>query len=114
MEQLLSGAFRSGDRIDHDQLGEALGTSRLPVREALVILERDGIASMKYHRGVSIGIKFESHRARSAHDDSQAKGEVVALPPLSSANDEECSGGETRTLDLVGLSKNADYQHPLE
>src|SRR5262249_17509503 len=54
LEQLFTGELRSGDRIDHDQLGEALDVSRLPVREALVMLERDGIVSTQYHRGVFV------------------------------------------------------------
>ena len=58
------------DRIDHDQLGESLGISRLPVREALVILERDGIVSMKYHRGVFV----EPFDAESILDDFEIMG----------------------------------------
>lgn len=54
LERLFTGDLRSGDRIDHHQLEDALGISRLPVREALVILERDGIVSTKYHRGVFV------------------------------------------------------------
>lgn len=70
VEQLFSGALKSGDRIDHDQLSEALGISRLPVREALVILERDGIVSMKYHRGVFV----EPFDAESILDDFEIMG----------------------------------------
>jgi len=54
---------------------------------------------------VSIGIEFESDRARSAHDEGEAEGEVVTLPALTSGNDEECSGGETRTLNLAVNSR---------
>jgi DNA-binding GntR family transcriptional regulator len=70
LEQLFSGVLTSGDRIDHDQLGEALGISRLPVREALVILERDGIVSMRYHRGVFV----EPFDAESILDDFEIMG----------------------------------------
>ena len=54
---------------------------------------------------VSIGIEFESDPAHSAHDDGEAQGEVVALTALASRNDEECSGGETRTLNLAVNSR---------
>jgi hypothetical protein len=63
---------------------------------------------------VSIGIEFESDRARSAHVEGELEGEIVALPPLTSANDEGCSGGETRTLNLAGPLEEDHYQHPLE
>ena len=42
---------------------------------------------------------------RSAHDDPEVEGEVLDLPPLTSANDEKCSGGETRTLNLAVNSR---------
>jgi hypothetical protein len=63
---------------------------------------------------VPISTIAESVRARSAHDEGEAQGEVVALPALTSGNDEECSGGETRTLNLAGPLEEDQYQHPLE
>jgi len=46
----------------------------------------------------AIGGALHSARARSAHDDPEVEGEVLDLPPLTSTNDDESSGGETRTL----------------
>ena len=41
-----------------------------------------------------------------ARDDNlEAEGEVLELPPLTSENDEKCSGGETRTLNLAVNSR---------
>ena len=40
-----------------------------------------------------------------AHDDAEVEGEVLDLPSLTSTNDEECSGGETRTLNLAVNSR---------
>ena len=51
LEEIFEGRLRSGDRIDLDAVAEELGVSRLPVREALVILERDGLVSTLPHRG---------------------------------------------------------------
>jgi hypothetical protein len=39
---------------------------------------------------------------------------VLDLPVLTSTNNEECSGGETRTLNLAGSLEEDEYQHPLE
>jgi hypothetical protein len=56
----------------------------------------------------------QSTRARSAHDDQQVEGEVIDLPPLTSRNDGNSSGGETRTLNLAGPLEQDDNQHQLE
>jgi hypothetical protein len=44
-------------------------------------------------------------RARSAHDHHEVEGEVLELEPLTSHNDVERSGGETRTLNLAVNSR---------
>jgi hypothetical protein len=49
--------------------------------------------------------EFSGDRARGARDERQVEGEVVELPPLTSENDEESSGGETRTLNLAVNSR---------
>ncbi len=40
-----------------------------------------------------------------AHDGPEVQGEVLDLPPLTSENDVESSGGETRTLNLAVNSR---------
>lgn len=42
-EQILSGAFPAGMRLAQEELAEGLGVSRIPVREALQILEEQGL-----------------------------------------------------------------------
>lgn len=54
LEQLFEGKLRTGQRVDIDSVAESLGVSRSPVREALVILERDGIVATRFHRGVHV------------------------------------------------------------
>jgi DNA-binding GntR family transcriptional regulator len=75
VEQLFEGHLRSGDRIDLDEVSESLEVSRIPVREALVVLERDGIVSTKYHRGVFI----EPFDADSIRDDFEIMGLLSGL-----------------------------------
>jgi hypothetical protein len=55
---------------------------------------------------ISIGITCEGDRARSAHAEDEAEGEVLSIPPLTSDLDEESSGGETRTLNLAVNSRS--------
>lgn len=54
VDRLLSGDLRTGDRVDRNELAAALGMSRIPVQEAIVQLERDGLLTSKYHRGVYV------------------------------------------------------------
>ena len=44
-------------------------------------------------------------RAREARDGKDGEGEVLDLPPLTSENEEKCSGGETRTHNLAVNSR---------
>jgi DNA-binding GntR family transcriptional regulator len=70
VEQLFDGQLQSGNRIDLDQVGVTLGVSRLPVREAMVVLERDGIVASRYHRGYYV----ETFDADSILDDFEIMG----------------------------------------
>lgn len=50
-ELILSGELRPGERIDQDQLADDLGVSKLPVREALIVLESEGLVENVARRG---------------------------------------------------------------
>jgi hypothetical protein len=63
---------------------------------------------------VPIAASADSTRARSAHDDPEVEGEVLELPPLTSGNEAECSGGETRTHNLAVPPGQDPEQHQLE
>lgn len=51
LEEIFEGRLRSGERIDLEEISRRLGVSRWSVREAMVVLERDGAVSAQYHRG---------------------------------------------------------------
>ena len=51
---VLTGKLRSGDRVDRNEVAHELGLSRVPIQEAVVQLEHDGILSTRYHRGAFI------------------------------------------------------------
>jgi DNA-binding GntR family transcriptional regulator len=50
-ERILSGQLAPGARIKQDELAEELQTSRLPVREALRILESRGLVTLRSNQG---------------------------------------------------------------
>ncbi len=51
---VLTGKLRSGDRVDRNEIADELGLSRVPIQEAVVQLEHDGILSTRYHRGAFV------------------------------------------------------------
>lgn len=46
--------LKAGDRIPQDEVAQALGISRIPVREALIALEREGWITIEMHRGAFV------------------------------------------------------------
>jgi DNA-binding GntR family transcriptional regulator len=60
-EGILEGALVPGSKIDQDELAAALGVSRLPVRQALLVLQREGLVFLDHGRGAVVApldIKF--------------------------------------------------------
>ncbi|HEV2993175.1 MAG TPA: GntR family transcriptional regulator [Acidimicrobiia bacterium] len=51
---IFDGTLRPGARVPQDQVAEALGISRIPVREALIALEREGWVTIELHRGAFV------------------------------------------------------------
>ena len=53
-EEILSGKYPPGIRIRQEDIAEQFGASRSPVREALRILEADGLINLVAHTGAWI------------------------------------------------------------
>jgi DNA-binding GntR family transcriptional regulator len=51
---ILDGAIAPGDRIRQEDVAERFGASRLPVREALRMLEADGLIEHEPHKGARV------------------------------------------------------------
>jgi DNA-binding GntR family transcriptional regulator len=64
---VLTGKLRSGDRIDRNEIAQELGLSRVPIQEAVVQLEHDGILSTQYHRGAYVE-RFDEAIVREHHE----------------------------------------------
>lgn len=64
---VLTGKLRSGDRVDRNEIAVSLGVSRVPIQEALVQLEHDGIVSTRYHRGAFVE-RFDEATVREHHE----------------------------------------------
>jgi DNA-binding GntR family transcriptional regulator len=94
-EQIISGALASGARVNETHITRALQLSRSPVREALRILEAEGLVTLEPHRGAhvrtlsdhelreifDVRMMFETHALRAVERCLTAE----ALVPLQAA-----------------------------
>jgi DNA-binding GntR family transcriptional regulator len=61
---IFEGELRPGMRVPQDAIAHDLGVSRIPVREALIVLEREGWVTNEMHRGAFINALDE----QAVHD----------------------------------------------
>lgn len=55
-QAILDGRLEPGERLDQDAIGDELGVSRTPIREAIAALESEGLLESKPHRGVFVRV----------------------------------------------------------
>lgn len=53
-EEILSGRLAPGSRIRQEEVAERLGSSRIPVREALRMLQAEGLTEHEPHKGARV------------------------------------------------------------
>jgi DNA-binding GntR family transcriptional regulator len=53
-EGILEGRLRPGDRLKEDMLAKELDVSRTPVREAIAMLQAEGLLEGQQHRGAQV------------------------------------------------------------
>src|ERR1700681_724882 len=51
---IFDGELRPGARVPQEEIAQTLGISRIPIREALIALEREGWVTIEMHRGAFI------------------------------------------------------------
>ena len=51
---IFDGELRQGDRMRQDDIARRLGVSRIPVREAIIALDREGWLTITPHRGAFV------------------------------------------------------------
>lgn len=51
---IVLGAIQPGERLNEEELAQQFGTSRGPVREAIQILEREGLVESEPYRGTTV------------------------------------------------------------
>ena len=53
-DRVLTGRLRPGDRLDLDEVADEFGTSRTPVREALLELSYEGLVTVTPRSGITV------------------------------------------------------------
>ena len=53
-EAILKGEFKPGERLKQSDLAEAMGVSRMPIREAFRKLESEGLIKLEPHKGAIV------------------------------------------------------------
>jgi DNA-binding GntR family transcriptional regulator len=67
LDLLFAGELRSGQRLDLDAIAATLGVSRVPVREGLIQLERDGLVERAHYQRAHVG-EFDEAAVREAFE----------------------------------------------
>ena len=72
---IFDGELHPGERVPQDDVAAMLGISRIPVREALIALEREGWVTIEMHRGAFVN----ALDARSVRDHYELFGLVYGF-----------------------------------
>ena len=66
-ELIFDGNLRPGERVPQDSVAEALSLSRIPVREGLIALEREGWVTIEMNRGAFVNA-LDADAVRDAYE----------------------------------------------
>ncbi|QBR93131.1 GntR family transcriptional regulator [Nocardioides euryhalodurans] len=109
-EAILGGELRPGDRIRQEEVAERLGASRLPVREALRMLEAEGLTEHEAHKGARVP-RLSQHEVDVIYqmrERLEPLALVESLPRLNAADHERLEEVQQRIEDNDDLEKFLD------
>jgi DNA-binding GntR family transcriptional regulator len=102
---VLTGKLRSGDRIDRNEIAHELGLSRVPIQEAVVQLEHDGVLSTQYHRGAYVE-RFDESVVREHHEIDGLLNGIASARAAADANPKIVEQLD-RLIDIMRSSKES-------
>ncbi|MGW1226827.1 GntR family transcriptional regulator [Streptomyces sp. NPDC002530] len=119
---ILSGAYAPGARLRERELSEALGISRIPVREALTRLSGEGLVVNAPRRGASVRalslrdvtelfdlrLSLEVFAARRAAEACAAGREGSRLTALMAAAEDATRCGDTTAVPAANTALHAE------
>lgn len=106
---IFDGVLRPGDRIPQDAIAADLGVSRIPVREALIEMARDGLVVNEPHIGAFVG-DFDEQVVRD-HFDIVSSLQGMAAERLAAIGDPQVFAQLRELAKLVERSSDPDEIH---
>jgi DNA-binding GntR family transcriptional regulator len=106
---IFDGELRPGDRIPQDAIAAELGVSRIPVREALIEMARDGLVVNEPHIGAFVG-DFDEEVLRD-HFDIVAMLQGMAAERLADRGDDQVCAELGRLAEQVARSADPTEIH---
>jgi DNA-binding GntR family transcriptional regulator len=112
-DAILSGRLHGGARLVQDQIAAELSVSRVPVREALLQLEAEGLVRMQAHRGASVVWLSPEEIAELFEIRGLLVGEAVrrAVPLLTDAQLARLEQIERRGAETTGMAARVRLTH---
>ena len=107
---ILRDELEPGDRIRQEEIAERLGASRLPVREALRMLEAEGLTEHEPNKGARVPrlsmheVDVDLPDARAARAAGAGREPAAAQRRRPRATSRRCSGRSRRTPTSTGSS----------
>lgn len=109
-EAILGGQLRPGDRIRQQEVAARFGASRLPVREALRILEAEGLTELAPHKGARVP-RLNQHEVDVIYQMRERLEPLAlaeSLPRLTASEDEQLGKLQQRIEDNGDLEEFLD------
>ncbi len=95
--EIIAGTFGAGETLRQEMLAERFETSRMPVRDALRILEQEGLVDTKPNRGAQVA-KLDAEGFREVYEMRSAAECLalrIAIPELTNRQIEKAAAIQT-------------------
>ncbi len=112
-DEILRGDLRPGDRIRQEEVAERFGASRLPVREALRILEAEGLTEHEAHKGARVP-RLSQHEVQVIYQMRERLEPLALIESIASLDDGEIARIEQIQRDIEAEGDRIDVARFLE
>lgn len=102
-QAILSGGLKPGTRLIEQELSERMGISRLPIREALASLEREGLVTVEPYKGA-----FVKPFSEEEINELYSIRSLLEVHALQLAMSRDPAGLEKNLRDIVRKMQEAD------
>jgi DNA-binding GntR family transcriptional regulator len=106
-QAILAGEFKPNQRLVEHQIAESIQTSRGPVRDAIKILENEGLVIRQSHRGAFVA-QLHPEDFMEIYTLREALETLAIKYVIKNATDEQISTLEQLVVSMEGLAKQ-DY-----